>query len=129
MKNIIILMMALFACTQGLYAEQNYSGDTRKEIAIRVVVIGSDIPRPRPRSVQPIIAAALEENQLWIDFYEPVGRVTITVKNSYGQIVSAYSCDTAYEPVVVLHVPTERDCYTFSIVGNQIEAYGEYTYE
>lgn len=63
MKNIVILMMAIITFAQGLYAEQSYSAETRREVAIKVVVIGSDIPRPRPRSLRPIITAALEENQ------------------------------------------------------------------
>lgn len=129
MKNIVILMMAIITFAQGLYAEQSYSAETRREVAIKVVVIGSDIPRPRPRSLRPIITAALEENQLWIDFYEPLGDVTIVVKNSYGQIVCEYTCDTEYEPTVVLYVPTEMGYYSLDIVGDQIEAYGEYTYE
>lgn len=129
MKNILILMTAIMTFSQGLYAEQSYSAESRREVAIKVVVIGSDIPRPRPRSLQPIITAALEENQLWIEFYEPVGDISIVVRNSYGQVVCAHSCDTAYEPTLVLNVPTETDLYTLDIVGEHIEAYGEYTYE
>lgn len=130
MKNIGILMMALFMCVLNSFAGQDSAAkDSMQEITIRVVTTGNDIPTPRPRSVQPIIAAALEENQLWIDFYESVGTVTITVKNSCGQVVCTYSCDTAYEPTVIMTVPTDADCYTFCIVGNQIEAYGEYTYK
>ena len=127
MKKTIILMMALFVCIQSLYAEDGSSVDTRKEIAIKVVVIGHDTPRPR--SLLPILSASLEEGQLWIDFNEPVGDVVISVKKSNEEVVSVYSCDTAYESMVVMCVPTVRGRYTINIVGNQIEAYGEYMYE
>ena len=130
MKNIGILMMALCMCVLNSFAGQDSkTKDSMREISIRVVATGNDIPIPRPRSGQAIIAAVLDENQLWIDFYESVGKVTIAVKNSCGQVVCAYSCDTAYEPMVIMTVPTDADCYTLGIVGNQIEAYGEYTYE
>ena len=73
-----------------------------------------------------IVAAELNGNLLFINFYETVGKVTITVKNSYGQIVCSHPCDTTFEPVVIMNVPVDKDNYTINIIGDQIEAYGEY---
>ena len=48
------------------------------------------------------------------------------MKNSYGQIVCSHPCDTTFEPVVIMNVPVDKDNYTINIIGDQIEAYGEY---
>lgn len=83
----------------------------------------------RPRSVvaQPSITAELFANQLFFYFDDPVGEVAITVTNSCGQVVSAYTCNTEFEPMVILTVPTDPDFYRIDLEGEWFKGYGEYS--
>ena len=47
-------------------------------------------------------------------------------RSEHGQIVCSHPCDTTFEPVVIMNVPVDKDNYTINIIGDQIEAYGEY---
>ena len=122
MKRIILLMFLSFLACGELVAANEIS----REVKIKVVILGGDRPRPRSEQSWDIVAAELNGILLFINFYETVGKVTITVKNSYGQIVCSHPCDTTFEPVVIMNVPVDKDNYTINIIGDQIEAYGEY---
>lgn len=109
-----------FVCASQHTAPQKPSTDIK-------IVIGSGTPRPRPRSIiSDPITAELDGNMLFISFQESVGKVSIQVQNSFGQVVSSCSVDTTYEPMVMMNVPTNEDYYTIRIIGDQFEAYGEY---
>jgi len=66
------------------------ANEISREVKIKVVILGGDRPRPRSEQSWDIVAAELNGNLLFINFYETVGKVTITVKNSYGQIVCSH---------------------------------------
>lgn len=101
---------------------------TTREIQVDVVTIGLGESRPRPRSAQAIIEIELDElsNQLSIAFNEEFGPLTVFVKNSMGQVVSSYSCNTDMEPMVIMNVPGHEDFYTICILGANVEAYASY---
>lgn len=131
MKKVFILFAALLVLGEGICSinsSASQNGRTVREIRIEVLVIGGGKPRPRPRSLLPIIEAELDlmANQLFLAFNEAVGRVTISVKNSMGQVVTHYSCNTANEAYIVLDCPSNKDYYTISIIGDEIEAYGTF---
>lgn len=108
-----------FVCASQHTATQKPSTDIK-------IVIGSGTPRPRPKSISAPITAELDGNMLFISFQESVGKVSIQVQNSFGQVVASCNVDTIYEPMVMLNVPTNEDYYTIHIVGDQFEAYGAY---
>lgn len=137
MKKIITLCIAFLsfyvdgACNSNLlsfsYGIRNGKQTTR-EIRIDILTIGGGKPRPRPRSIQAEIEAELDlnANQLFVEFNEVFGRVTIQVNNSVGQVVSSYSCDTGIEPIAFMGISDYADTYTITIIGEEIEAYGYY---
>lgn len=134
MKKIIFLLFAVFfVLFEGTYSANavlNSKNDdpSIREIRINVFVISGGKPRPRPRSGIEIITAELDitAQQLFLEFNEAVGKVKIQVKNSMGQIVSVYSCDTEMEPIAIMSISNYADYYTISIIGEGIEAYGYY---
>lgn len=134
MKKIILLFIAVLCicgdgiCNMNLSYAIATQGRTIREIRIDVLTIGGGKPRPRPRSAQQEIEAELDltTNQLFLEFNESVGRVTIEVKNSTGQVINSYSCDTEMEPVVIMGISDYADSYTINIVGKEIEAIGFY---
>lgn len=131
MKKVFLLFVALLVLGEGICsinASASQNGKSVREIRIEVLVIGGGKPRPRPRSLLPVIGAELDlmTNQLFLEFNEAVGRVTISVKSSMGQVVSSYSCDTKIEPFAIMGIPDYADSYTISIIGVEIEAFGYY---
>lgn len=134
MKKIIILSIAILFAWSEAICDVNLSnatiedGRTTKDIRIDVLVIGGGKPRPRPRTLQAFIEAELDlsTNQLWIDFNEPIGKVAIEVKNSMGQTINSYSCNTTIESTVALIISDYPDYYCISINGEEIEAVGYY---
>lgn len=128
MKKVFLLIVALLVLGEGICFNsfEAQAGKTVREVRIEVLVIGGGKPRPRPRSLQPIVEAELDlmANQLFLEFNEAVGRVTISVKNSIGQVVSSYTCNTARESIAILGIADIPDSYTVSIIGDEIEARG-----
>lgn len=76
MKRIILLMFLSFLACGELVAANEIS----REVKIKIVILGGDRPRPRSEQSWDIVAAELNGNLLFINFYETVGKVTITVK-------------------------------------------------
>lgn len=137
MKKIVVLLILLLTiCGDGVcnhisFSASDIAGDGSRtviDIPIDIVTIGGGKPRPRPRSLLPVIEAELDlsVNQLFLVFNETVGKVTVTVKNSIGQVVSSCSFDTSFESMVVIGVTDTPDSYTICIEGDQIEASGYY---
>lgn len=130
MKKVFLLIVALLVLGEGICINsfEVQAGKTVREVRIEVLVIGGGKLRPRPRSLQPIVEAELDlmANQLFLEFNEAVGRVTISVKNSMGQVVSSYYCNTAIESLVVLGIVDTPDSYNICIEGDGIEASGYY---
>lgn len=129
MKKVFLLIVALLVLGEGICSinsSASQDGRTVREIRIEVLVIGGGKPRPRPRSLLPVVGAELDlmANQLFLEFNEAVGRVTISVNNSMGQVVSSYTCNTARESIAILGIADIPDSYTVSIIGDEIEARG-----
>lgn len=72
MKRIILLMFLSFLACGELVAANEIS----REVKIKIVILGGDRPRPRSEQSWDIVAAELNGNLLFIDFYETVGKVT-----------------------------------------------------
>ena len=105
MKKISILLLNLLLstwCFGSLYYDgPDQSSKTKVELSV------DSKPNLRPRSMQPepAITAELFADQLFFYFDDPVGEVAITVTDSFGQVVSAATCNSDFEPMVVLSVP------------------------
>ncbi len=76
---------------------------------------------------EPAITAELFADQLFFYFDDPVGEVAITVTDSFGQVVSAATCNSDFEPMVVLSVPTDAGFYRIDLEGAFLKGYGEYS--
>lgn len=126
MKKLLVLIIAALCCwTEGIC--NGPSRSETKDVYIQVTKIGGGL-NPHPRSVLPYIEAEVDAmaGQLVMYFNYELGKVTVNVKNSMGQVVSRYSCDTDMEPMAVIIIPTADDSYSVSITGENIEAYGNY---
>lgn len=128
MKRTIFLFIAMLCLGIDGMCDANAAGKTTREVSVDVLILGNGSPRPRPRSTQAIIEIELDElsNQLTVVFDEELGPLTIDVKNSMGQVVSSYSCNTDMEPMVIMNVPGHEDFYTICILGANVEAYASY---
>ena len=125
MKKIFAVLFVCMSLFEFVCASQ-HTATQKPSTDIKIVVIGGGTPRPRPRSMIEPITAELDGNMLFISFQESLGKVSIQVQNSFGQVVSSCSVDTTYEPMVMMNVPTNEDYYTIHIVGDLFETYGEY---
>ncbi len=131
MKKIVILALSLFlsnGITMG--ATNSLMGpDVSEKTKVDLNFIGGHDPNLRPRSEvpQPSITAELFADQLAFYFDDPVGEVVVTVTNSCGQVVSACTCNTDFEPMTILIVPTDPDFYRIELEGAGFKGYGEYS--
>lgn len=128
MKKLLVLIIAALCCwTEGMCEMSTSKGGTRAQ-EVKIYVSDITVSRPRPRSGLPIIEAEVDAmaGQLVMYFNYELGKVTVNVKNSMGQVVSRYCCDTDMEPMAVIIIPTADDSYSVSITGENIEAYGNY---
>lgn len=126
MKKLLVLFIAAMCClTEGIC--KGAPKDETRDIYIQIVKIGGGL-NPRPRSSQPFIEAEIDAmaGQLVMYFNYELGKVSINIKNSMGQVVSHYSCDTDTEPMVLMNVSSSADDYTIDISGTNVEAYGHY---
>ncbi|MDE6507142.1 MAG: hypothetical protein K2L04_01565 [Alistipes sp.] len=127
MKKISILLLNLLLstwCFGSLYYDgPDQSSKTKVELSV------DSKPNFRPRSMQPepAITAELFADQLFFYFDDPVGEVAITVTDSFGQVVSAATCNSDFEPMVVLSVPTDAGFYRIDLEGAFLKGYGEYS--
>lgn len=129
MKKIAILILSLFL-SNGIntFGAIKYKGpDETEETKIKISIDGE--PNLHPRSVvpQPSITAELFADQLAFYFDDPVGEVVVTVTNSCGQVVSACTCNTDFEPMTILIVPTDPDFYRIELEAAGFKGYGEYS--
>lgn len=130
MKKIAILILSVLLGSEvATFGAVHYGPDETEKTKVDLNFIGGHDPNMRPRSVvaQPSITAELFANQLFFYFDDPVGEVAITVTNSCGQVVSAYTCNTDFEPMIVLTVPTDPDFYRIELEGDWFKGYGEYS--
>lgn len=130
MKKIVILILNLFLGYEVSLGSINYTGpDETSKTKVDMTFIAGHDPNLRPRSVQPepSITAELFGNQLFFYFDDPVGEVAITVTDSFGQVVSAATCNSDFEPTVVLTVPTDPGFYRIDLEGDSLIGYGEYS--
>lgn len=130
-KIFILLFVAFLTITDGFCNISFTTSNNRlsnREVIIRVLVIGGGKSRPRPRSAQAEIEAEIDLAAclLFVEFNDVVGRVTIQVKNSMGQIINSYTCDTKFESTAIIGISDSADNYSISIIGEDIEAYGDY---
>lgn len=129
MKKIVILALSLFlsnGITMG--ATNSLMGpDVSEKTKIELTVDSKPNLRPRSEVPQPSITAELFADQLAFYFDDPVGEVAVTVTNSCGQVVSACTCNTDFEPMTILIVPTDPDFYRIELEGAGFKGYGEYS--
>ena len=131
MKKIVILILSLFL-SNGIntFGATKYKGpDETEKTKVDLNFIGGHDPNLRPRSEvpQPSITAELFADQLAFYFDDPVGEVAVTVTNSCGQVVGACTCNTDFEPMTILIVPTDPDFYRIELEGAGFKGYGEYS--
>lgn len=129
-KFPILFFVAILFITDGV-CNINFASTrhpSNRDVYIKVLVIGGGKPRPRPRSNQLLIVAELDlmTKQLIIEFNENMGRVNIQVLNSLGQAINSYSCNTDVDPIAILGITDNADSYSISIIGEEVEAYGNY---
>lgn len=108
----------------------NFEGpDHSEKTKIDIILANGHDSNLRPRSEvpQPSITAELFADQLAFYFDDPVGEVAVTVTNSCGQVVSACTCNTDFEPMTILIVPTDPDFYRIELEGAGFKGYGEYS--
>ena len=127
MKKIILSFIALLCFSTNGLCEMSSSKSDMQEVKIKISDIA--ISHPRPRSELPIIEAQVDAmtGLLVMYFNYELGKVAVDVKNSMGQVVSHYSCNTDMEPMAVINVPAVADNYTIDISGPNVEADGYYT--
>ena len=65
------MFLSFLACGELVAANE-----ISREVKIKVVILGGDRPRPRSEQSWDIVAAELNGNLLFINFYETVGKVT-----------------------------------------------------
>ena len=84
------------------FGAMNFEGpDHSEKTKIDIILANGHDSNLRPRSEvpQPSITAELFADQLAFYFDDPVGEVVVTVTNSCGQVVSACTCNTDFEPM------------------------------
>lgn len=127
MKKHLLLAVALLLMLTPSWSMPVVTQSRAQPTFTTIIIIVPTPPKhPRPRTGVDLIDAQLDSfsNQLSINFNENVGRVTVDVTNSMGQVVSRYSCDTDMESMIFMSVPDAPDHYRINIVGSDIEAYG-----
>lgn len=132
MKRFAILVLSFFLGSTVALGSINYDGpDHTEKTKIEIIRDNGHQTTIRPRSLQPepavSITAELFADQLFFYFDDPVGEVAIKVTDSFGQVISACSCDTAFQPMTVLIVPTDPGYYSIALDGADFTGYGEYT--
>lgn len=132
MKKLHLLVWIFISVFTFISTSNGISANLTKGSTVSIKI--NDIRRPAgsgtptPRSVISLVDTWYDADMalLEISFNEEVGKVSIQVQNSFGQVVSSCSVDTTYEPMVMMNVPTNEDYYTIHIVGDIFEAYGAY---
>lgn len=127
MKKHLLLAVALLLMLTPSWSMPVVTQSQEQPILTTIIIIVPIFPRhPRPRTGVDLIDAQLDSfsNQLSINFNESVGRVTVDVTNSIGQVVSRYSCNTNMKSMINMNIPDAPDHYAINIVGSDIEAYG-----
>lgn len=129
MKKIAILILSLFSINAILGSSYYDGPDQSSKTKVDLNFIGGHDPNLRPRSMQPepSITAELFADQLFFYFDDPVGEVAITVTDSFGQVVSTVVCNSDFEPMVILTVPTDPGFYRIDLDGDCLKGYGEYS--
>lgn len=132
MKRFAILVLSFFLGSTAALGSINYDGpDDTQKTRVEIIRDNGHQTTIRPRSLQPepavSVTAELFADQLFFYFDDPVGEVAIKVTDSFGQVVSACSCDTAFQPMTVLIVPTDPGYYSIALDGADFTGYGEYT--
>lgn len=131
MKKITVLILSLLLGNWvNTFGAMNFEGpDHSEKTKIDIILANGHDSNLRPRSEvpQPSITAELFADQLAFYFDDPVGEVVVTVTNSCGQVVSACTCNTDFEPMTILIVPTDPDFYRIELEGAGFKGYGEYS--
>lgn len=129
MKKTAIFILCLFWGCKVTFGLSYMGPDVTEKTKVEIIQTNGHETNLRPRSLQPasIITAELFADQLFFYFDDSVGQIAITVTNSFGQIVGACTCDTYFQPMTVLTVPTDPGFYTIDLDGESFTGYGEYT--
>ena len=133
MKRFAILVLSLFLGCEVIWGSTYYcmGPDVSEKTKVEIIQTNGHQTTLRPRSLRPeptvSITAELFADQLFFYFDDPVGEIAIKVTDSFGQVVGACSCDTDFQPMTVLIVPTDPGFYTIDLDGANFTGYGEYT--
>lgn len=119
MKNLIFLLVALFAITEFCNAQ---SSDNTSEGASEEIVITQDV-KPgeetpvRTRSAVPDVSAYVDYElaQLEIEFNTCIGKARIQLVDGSGRCVYSSLCDSEMAPVVWISLPSAGDNYILRI--------------
>lgn len=143
MKKIIVATFAIMALFSGANASEfclpsdpppakpQPPKDKPKYDPEEIAIIDISIPDlPRPVSIGPpvtfIIAEARIEDKLIVTFNYPVGEITVTIEDEFGDIFSYAECNTYFEEnaSVSLELPTELGAYRLVINGERYVSEG-----
>ena len=121
-----LLMPSILSLLCLLFAISPISAYTEAEIAI---IIHDQSQLETDRSLIPTVEATfhLDMQSVEVVFNETVGTVSIAIVNEIGQTVGVASCNTSFEGVKYVPVPTDAGDYTIYINGVDYEGDGSYT--